>query len=45
MHIYRWLNSKTARKEASSEELQSLPVIETKSKWSKKIHPGSHYFS
>ena len=41
MHIYRWLNSETARDEADSKQLQSLPVLETKSKWTKKIHPGA----
>lgn len=40
MHIYRWLNSETARDEAGSKQLQSLPALETKAKWTKKIHPG-----
>ena len=40
VHIYRWLDSAKARKEADSKHLQSLPVIETKKKWTLKKHPG-----
>ncbi|KAL6719211.1 Golgi apyrase [Lecanora helva] len=40
----RWLNSKIARKEAGPKESESLPVLETKSKWTKKIHPGISTF-
>ena len=40
LHIYRWLDSDKAREEAGVKELQSLPVLETNSKWTKKIHPG-----
>ncbi|KAF2265817.1 hypothetical protein CC78DRAFT_174739 [Lojkania enalia] len=44
VHIYRWLNSNTARAQASEAQLQSLPVIETDKKWTKKIHPGVSTF-
>lgn len=44
LHIYRWLNGDEAREEAGVKELQSLPVLETKSKWTEKIHPGISTF-
>lgn len=44
VHIYRWLNSQKAREKASDAQLHSLPVIETKKKWTKKIHPGISTF-
>ena len=44
LHIYRWLDSKIARQKASEHQLQSLPVLETKTKWTKKIHPGISTF-
>ncbi|KAF2121395.1 nucleoside phosphatase family-domain-containing protein [Lophiotrema nucula] len=44
VHIYRWLNSDKARAKASDAQLQSLPVIETDKKWTKKIHPGISTF-
>jgi Golgi nucleoside diphosphatase len=44
VHIYRWLNSDTARAQASDAQLQKLPAIETDSKWTKKIHPGISTF-
>lgn len=44
VHIYRWLNSENARKEATDVQLHSLPVIETDKKWTKKIHPGISTF-
>lgn len=44
LHIYRWLDSHKARKEAGVKELKSLPVLETKSKWTEKIHPGISTF-
>ena len=40
VHIYRWLNSQRARKDASDLELNSLPQLETKKKWTLKIKPG-----
>jgi len=41
VHIYRWLNSAKARDKATQAQLNTLPVIETKKKWTKKIHPGA----
>ncbi|KAL5117846.1 Golgi apyrase [Pleosporales sp. CAS-2024a] len=40
VYIYRWLKNAKARKQAASAELHSLPVLETDTKWTKKIHPG-----
>lgn len=44
LHIYRWLNIDTARQNAGARQLQSLPALETRSKWTKKIHPGISTF-
>ncbi|KAI1143344.1 nucleoside phosphatase family-domain-containing protein [Hypoxylon sp. FL0543] len=44
LHIYRWLDPLKALKEASYEELHSLPTIVTKPKWTKKIRPGISTF-
>ena len=44
LHIYRWLDSDKARKEAGVKESKSLPVLKTKSKWTEKIHPGISTF-
>jgi Golgi apyrase len=44
VHVYRWLNSDTARQQASDAQLHTLPVIETDKKWTKKIHPGISTF-
>lgn len=44
IHIYRWLNHDKAREKADKDLLQSLPVIETDKKWTKKIHPGISTF-
>ncbi|KAI9754467.1 MAG: hypothetical protein M4579_004695 [Chaenotheca gracillima] len=44
VHIYRWLKSAAARANASSKALKSLPELETKKKWTKKIHPGISTF-
>ncbi|ORY16791.1 nucleoside phosphatase family-domain-containing protein [Clohesyomyces aquaticus] len=44
VHVYRWLNSDTARAQASETQLQSLPVLETDKKWIKKVHPGISTF-
>lgn len=44
VHIYRWLNSARARKEATEQQLHSLPVLETKKQWTHKIHPGVSTF-
>ena len=40
LHIYRWLDSATARSKGKSKELESLPVIKTEKGWTEKIHPG-----
>ncbi|KAF2204382.1 hypothetical protein GQ43DRAFT_478240 [Delitschia confertaspora ATCC 74209] len=44
VHIYRWLNSDLARDKADDSSLHSLPRIETKKNWTKKIHPGISTF-
>ena len=44
VHVYRWLNHAKAVKEADAVELQSLPKLETKKKWTKKIKPGVSTF-
>ena len=44
LHIYRWLDNAAARSHAKTAELQALPVIETKKKWTEKIHPGVSTF-
>ncbi|KAL9635982.1 MAG: hypothetical protein Q9164_003121 [Protoblastenia rupestris] len=44
MLVHRWLDSSHARKIANSQQLQSLPVIETKKKWTKKTKPGISTF-
>ncbi|THX82726.1 putative nucleoside diphosphatase [Aureobasidium pullulans] len=44
VHIYRWLNTQRARKEGTEVELNSLPELETKKKWTLKIHPGVSTF-
>ncbi|KAJ5599746.1 hypothetical protein N7450_000813 [Penicillium hetheringtonii] len=45
VHVYRWLRNAVARKGADADELKSLPDIETKEKWVKKIHPGVSSFA
>ncbi|KKY15620.1 putative nucleoside diphosphatase [Phaeomoniella chlamydospora] len=44
IYIYRWLDNARARKDASQAELKSLPVIDTKDKWTLKTHPGVSSF-
>jgi len=44
VHIYRWLNSARAAQDADAHELQSLPKLETKKKWTMKIKPGVSTF-
>ncbi|KAM0797132.1 golgi apyrase [Usnea florida] len=44
LHIYRWLDGAKAREEAGVKALESLPVLETKNKWTEKIHPGISTF-
>lgn len=42
IYIYRWLQNSVARLDTSS--LQALPKLETKDKWTKKVHPGVSTF-
>ncbi|ERT01543.1 apyrase [Sporothrix schenckii 1099-18] len=42
LHVYRWKDPSKAIKDASKEELHSLPKIKTK--WTKKIRPGISTF-
>ncbi|CAK7218456.1 Golgi apyrase [Sporothrix curviconia] len=42
LHVYRWKDPSRAIKDASKEELHSLPKIKTK--WTKKIRPGISTF-
>lgn len=44
LHIYRWLDVAGARSKADPQQLKSLPIIETKNKWTEKIHPGVSTF-
>lgn len=44
LHIYRWVENGSARSHADEGKLKSLPVIETKNKWTEKIHPGVSSF-
>lgn len=44
LHIYRWQDPAKARKHATIENLQSLPQLETKEKWTKKTRPGISTF-
>ena len=44
IHIYRWLNSARAKTNADEAALNSLPVLKTKKKWTKKIKPGVSTF-
>ncbi|KAK4193809.1 nucleoside phosphatase family-domain-containing protein [Podospora australis] len=44
LHIYRWKDPEKALKDASPEELQSLPRLMTEKKWTKKIRPGVSTF-
>ncbi|KAI1621753.1 apyrase [Exophiala viscosa] len=42
VYIYRWLDNSISRLDASS--LHALPELETKDKWTKKVHPGVSTF-
>lgn len=44
LHIYRWVDPARSLKHASVDELQSLPKIVTKKKWTKKTRPGISTF-
>lgn len=38
IYIYRWLRNAVARQDATT--LSTLPELDTKDKWTKKVHPG-----
>lgn len=42
VYVYRWLNNFVARLDTS--KLHALPELETKDKWTKKVHPGVSTF-
>ncbi|KAL2120826.1 hypothetical protein VTJ04DRAFT_4853 [Mycothermus thermophilus] len=44
LHIYRWKDPRKAIKNATPEELRSLPKLMTEKKWTKKIRPGVSTF-
>jgi Golgi apyrase len=44
VHVYKWLNPAKAREDADTEHLNSLPKLETKPKYTKKIRPGVSTF-
>lgn len=44
LHIYRWNDNDVARAHGEPKDLQSLPAIETKKKWTEKTHPGVSTF-
>ena len=44
LYIYRWLDNAYAREVANAQQLQSLPVIQTKKKWTEKTKPGVSTF-
>ncbi|KAI5363303.1 putative nucleoside phosphatase GDA1/CD39 [Septoria linicola] len=44
VYVYKWDSAEHARKKGDQQELQSLPDIETKKKWIKKVHPGISTF-
>ncbi|KAL8680788.1 MAG: hypothetical protein Q9186_003076 [Xanthomendoza sp. 1 TL-2023] len=44
LHVYKWLDPASVRTGAGTDNLQSLPELKTKKKWTKKIHPGVSTF-
>ncbi|RYP52480.1 hypothetical protein DL769_010668 [Monosporascus sp. CRB-8-3] len=44
VYVYRWKDPAKAIKDASYEELHSLPQLQSKKKWTKKIRPGVSTF-
>jgi len=42
VYVYKWLDNSVARLDASSR--YALPELETKDKWTKKVHPGVSTF-
>lgn len=45
VHIYRWLQNAVAREDDDGKHLKELPALETKDKWTKKVHPGVSSFA
>lgn len=45
IYVYRWYKNAVARATATPEALHQLPNIQTKAKWSKKVHPGMSTFA
>ncbi|KAI0596861.1 GDA1/CD39 family-domain-containing protein [Biscogniauxia sp. FL1348] len=45
LHIYRWEDAARVVKDATYEELHSLPKLETRDSWTKKIRPGISTFA
>ena len=43
--MYRWLDPTHARSIGNAQQLQSLPAIETKKKWTRKTKPGISTFA
>ncbi|KAK4151353.1 nucleoside phosphatase family-domain-containing protein [Chaetomidium leptoderma] len=44
LHIYQWKDPEKALKNASEEDLRSLPKLKTEKKWTRKIRPGVSTF-
>ena len=44
VHVYRWLDAARAKEGATIATLRSLPILDTKDKWTKKTHPGVSTF-
>ncbi|RVX67162.1 hypothetical protein B0A52_08596 [Exophiala mesophila] len=42
VYVYKWKDSSTARQDPST--LHTLPVLKSKDKWTKKVHPGVSTF-
>jgi len=45
VHVYKWLKASKALSRGTPASLSSLPVLETKKKWTHKIHPGISTFA
>lgn len=44
VYVYKWDTAAHVRSKGDKEDLRSLPDIETKKKWIKKVHPGISTF-
>lgn len=44
VHVYRWLNAARARQDADADDLLSLPKLQSKPHYTKKIKPGVSTF-